>query len=172
MRTAKAEARAVVLETLNLLLGGNDANNDLFWELTMQLQLRSKYGCYAGVFSSKEAFASVRSQTNLQLLYMRLLFVLGLECSTKLSYSFLHENPPSVPFSGSCKLVISARIKSVIASTVKTGLLKAVREGATVREERKKKETFFTDLSLSLKDGRFDCNCESVSIRQCDSMRV
>jgi hypothetical protein len=141
MRTAKAEARTVVLETLNLLLGGRDTNNDLFWELTMQLQLRAKYASYAGVFSSQESFALVRSQTNLQLLYTRLLFVLGLECSTKLSYSFLDENPPAVPFPDTCKLVISARIKSVVASTVKSGLLKTIRDGAKVRKNN-------SDLSI------------------------
>lgn len=94
--------------------------------------MRSKYGCYAGVFARKEQFDQVRSSTNMELLYKRLLFVLGLECDVKLSYSFLSQNSPAVPFPPNCLFKLDARVKTVVASQIRSGFSTALKENLTV----------------------------------------
>ena len=159
MREAKDGARAVVLQTLNNLLGGRSPENDQFWELTMQvsqrkrkhgwkisflflfskIQMRSKYGCYAGVFSKNEQFENVRKSTNMDLLYKRLMFVLGLECNVKLNYTFLEYNCPAVPFPPDCELKLDARVKTLVASKVKEGFELALKENVTAKENKERK---------------------------------
>ncbi len=63
----------------------------------------------------------VRKSTNMQLLYKRLLFVLGMSCNVTLNYSFVSRNCPPVPFPAGTQLYLDARIKTVVSKKVKQG---------------------------------------------------